>query len=390
MRKIEIEHKPFSMKKKIAITLIILLIIAIIVLISLYIKKKSVRDVIDKYIFNKNITEEDISVINLDTDKSNQVYVYSRYIALLNDKTVTLYNSYGEEVTSIAVNINTAIFDSSNKYLAVAESNGSEICLILDKTYLWSNTIEGAILQIHVNKNGYVAVITTDSTHKSILTVYNSSGTQLFKSYFSSTRIIDVSISNDNKYVAVGELDTSGTVIQSNIKIISIENAQNDAENAIIYTYNAESNKLIISVKYQEKGQLVCMYDNSIDIIENEKNNGLLTLDDSEITLMSVNFSNYIAYIEEENTGLFKSNSNIKILNTENKQENLYTIEDIAKEIYAQDDILAVNVGTELYFFDTKGWLIKKYTASQEITDVMLSKNLATVIYKDKIIIIGL
>ena len=78
------------------------------------------------------------------------------------------------------------------------------------------------------------------------------------------------------------------------------------------------------------------------------------------------------------------------LANTENKQENLYTIEDIAKEIYAQDDILAVNVGTELYFFDTKGWLIKKYTASQEITDVMLSKNLATVIYKDKIIIIGL
>ncbi len=357
----------------------------------MYINKKDIRDYMDLHLLNKNIAEEDMPTINLDTDKLNQVYVYSKYIALLNDKTIKLYNSYGEEVTSISVNINTAIFDTNNKYLAVAEKNGNEVCLILDKTYLWSSTLEGQIIQVKVNENGYVAVVTTDTTHKSILNVYNSTGEQLFRSYFSSTRIIDVSISKDNKYVAVGELDTSGTVIQSNIKIISVDNAQNDTDNAIIYTYNAENDKLILNVKYQAKNRLVCLYDNSIDIIENnKKNTEKLNLSNEKINFMSVNFSDSIAYIEEESSGLFKTNSNIKLVNTDTQLENYYTIEDIAKEIYVQDDVLAVNVSTDIYFFNTKGWLIKKYIAKQEITNMMLSKNLAAVIYKDKIVIINL
>ena len=379
-----------KIKKKIIIIGIIIFVIAVIILISLYIARKDVRDWIDIHILGKNITEEDISVIDLNTDKTNQVHVYSKYVALLNDKSVTLYNSYGEKVTQIDVNINTAIFDSSDNYLAIAEKNGNEICLILDKSYLWSSNLEGQILQIHVNENGYVAVVTTNSTYKSILTVYNSSGKQLFNSYFGSTSIIDVSISKDNKYVAVGELDTSGTLIQSNIKIISIDNAQNDSENAIIYTYNAESNSLITSIKYQNQGQLICMYDDSIYVIKDEQNTQLLKLKEDDITIMSINFSNYIVYIQEENTWLFKTNYNIKIINTANNQENMYTIDDIAKEIYAKDDVLAINVGTELYFFNTNGWLIKKYTGSQEITNVVLSKNLAAIVYKDKIIIIKL
>ena len=116
------------------------------------------------------MSEQDIQTINLNTDKNNQIHVYNEYIAILNDKAVTLYNLYGEKITSIDVNINSALYDSSGKYLAIAEDKGNEICLLFDKTYMWSETLEGEILQIHVNRNGYVAAITTDATHKSIVT----------------------------------------------------------------------------------------------------------------------------------------------------------------------------------------------------------------------------
>ena len=168
-------------KKKIFIVaLIFTIIILLIAMVSLYIAEERFRNVIDTYIFKRNITDENIATIDLNTDKNNQIHVYSKYIAILNNQKVTLYNSYGEKLTDIDVNINTAIFDSSEKYFAIAENGGKELYLILDKNYLWSNKVEGDILQVHVNRNGYVAVVTKDTIYKSILTLYNSDGTLLF------------------------------------------------------------------------------------------------------------------------------------------------------------------------------------------------------------------
>lgn len=382
------EIKTLNKKKIAIVAAIILIIIAIIVMISLYIADRGVRNWIDTNLLGKDISEEDVATIVLNTDKKNQIYAFNRYIVLLNDRAITLYNNFGEEITKIDININTGIFDSCNKYLAIAEENGKEVCLILDKTYLWSNTIEGNILQVGVNENGYVAIVWEDMTYKSILTLYDLSGNKLFTRYFADTKIIDVSISKDNKYVAVGEIDTSGALIKSNVKIISAENAQNDTENTIIYTYNANSGKLITNIEYQSKNQLVCMYDDSISVIKDNNNTEILS-DETKVTYTSVDFSNYIMYTEEDSS-LFSTSSAIKIVNTNNNKMNLFNLDEIAKDIYANEDVIAINVGTEVYFIDTSGWLIKKYSDRQEITNIAFSKNLAGIVYKDKVIIINL
>ena len=56
--------------------------------------------------------------------------------------------------------------------------------------------------------------------------MYDNKGDELFKTFLKSTRVVSTSISEDNKYLAIAEIDTSGTIIQSNIKIISIENGK--------------------------------------------------------------------------------------------------------------------------------------------------------------------
>ena len=386
----KIEGRRINRKKIVIVSIIAFIIIGLIVLISLYLSKKDVRDWVDIHLLGKSLTEQDIDYISLNTDKTNQVHVYGKYIAILNDKAITLYNSYGEKVTDLEVNINTALFDSATKYLAVAEKNGNEICLILDKTYLWSATTEGEILQIHVNQNGYVAVVTTDVTHKSILTLYNAEGKKLFTSYFSSTRIIDASISNDNKYVAIGELDSSGAAIKSTIKVISVDNAQKTPDNAIIETYDAETESLIANVEYQSNGQIACIYSDYASVIKDNENKEIVKIENDKITHISNNFKNHIVYIEEQSEGLFKVSSNICFVNTKNEQQIVYKMDEVAKEIYANENIIAVNAGTDLYFINTSGWLLKKSTASQEITNVKVSESLVAVIYKDKVEIISL
>ena len=386
MREINILNR----KKIIIIIAVVVSIIALAIILAFYIFHNQFRNWIDINILRKNVSEKDIQVINLNTDKNNQVHVFNNYIAILNDKTISLYNSYGEKITSIDININSALFDSSQKYLVIAEEEGHEICMIFDKTYLWSEKLEGEILQVHVNKNGYVAVITTDATHKSILTFFSPEGKKLFTSYFATTRIVDASISNDNKYIAIGELDTSGTIIKSNVKVLSVKNAQEDPDNTVIYNYELDNGTLIANVKYQSKNQIACIFDNGIGVLKDNTYKEVIKIENDNITYIANNFNNNVAYIEEKTVGLFKTQSSVHIVNTSDFQEKLYKMEYAAKDVYANNNIIAINIGTEIYFLDTNGWLKKKYTANQEITNVKFSDSLATIIYKDKVVIIDL
>ena len=67
-----------------------------------------------------------------------------------------------------------------------------------------------------------------------------------------------------------------------------------------------------------------------------------------------------------------------------------YTVTSVTKEIYTYGDIIALNLGTEIEFINTEGWLVKRYIANQEITNVVVSSNMAGIIYRDKIEIINL
>ncbi len=382
-------EKENMIKKAIKISTLVLIIIAIITLVVIYFNEQKFRKWVDINILRKDVKTSDVSSIDLDTNKNNQIYCYGSNICILNDKNLKIYNSSGQEATNISIDINSAIFDSNGNYLAMAEKNGQNICTIFDKTFLWKQHLDGEILQISMNPNGYVAVVTTDTTYKSIITLLDQNGKIVLKNYLSSARVTDVTISYDNKYIAFSELDTSSALIQSTIKIISVDKALENPEEAIIYTYTADASKMILNINYQEKGFLTCVFNNTIEAIMQNNVENKLNIE-KNITFVSSDLKEDIVYIREEDTGIFNSKSSVNIINTSNNHKNVYNIEEVIKEMYTYKDIVGINVGTEMYFINTKGMLIKKYTSKQEITNVLLSDNLAIIIYKDRIHIIEL
>ena len=382
-------QRELNIRKIVITSILAIFLIAIIVIFSLYIAEESFRKWVDVNVLRKDIASENVASIDLNVDKNNQIFIYNKYICILNEKNLKLYNQSGENITDISVDINTALFSSNDKYLAIAEKNGQEFCVITDKSYSWRQKVDGEILQIYINKNGYVALVTTDTTYKSIITVYDQTGKQLMRNFLSTTRVIDVTISNDNKNVAFAEMDTSGTLIKSSVKIISIEKAQTKSDESIIYSKEAATSKMILKVQYQDKNDLVCVYDDGINIVKDGKETEVLSKEDG-ITFMSGILNNNIAYIKEEQVGAFESTSKLSIVNPLNGQTSTYNFDEIAKEMYTNGNIIGVNIGTEMYFIGTNGMLIKKYTSNQEITNVMITKGLAIIIYKDRIEIVNL
>lgn len=388
----QIETKPKKLnKKKIIILLIIVLIISLtIIFLAIYKSNKSARDWIDKNIFRKEVMQDNVTTIELKEGQTSNIYAFNKYIGILNKNKFTIYGNTGNIEKELEIQISNPIFNSSNRFLAIAETKGQKVYIIEDKENIWETSVEGNIAQVHVNKNGYVAVVIVDTSYKTVIVMYNPEGKEMFKTFLSSTRTVDISISNDNKYLAIAEVDTSGTMIQSNIRVVSIEKASTDPANSVESTYKGESGKLIVNIEYQDKNKLICMYTDCIHMIEEGQDKVLCDNREKKLIFQSIELDNYAVSIEEKSSGLFTADSLVKIINIGNQNIHEYTVDSVTKEMYSYGNIIALNLGTEVEFISTGGWLVKRYIANQEITNVVVSSNLAGIIYRDKIEIVNL
>ena len=384
------KEKKVNKKKIVILTIIIVFIVIAIITIGLYSTNDKAREWIDKNIFRKEVLQDKVATIDLKENQDSNIYAFNKYIGILNKTKFSIYNSTGSQEKTLDLQISNPIWGSANRFLAIAENKGKKVYLISDKDIAWEAEVEGNISQVHVNKNGYVAVVIVDTSYKTVIKTYNPQGKELFNTYLSSTRAVDVSISNDNKYLAIAEVDTSGTMIQSSIKVISIDKASTDPTNSLENTYKGEENKLITNIKYQNKNKLVCMYTDSIHQIENGEDITLIDNQNKKVIFQSVNLVNRACSIEEKSSGLFTADSLVNIVNIENHEIKQYTASSVTKELYTYGNIIAINLGTEVEFISTDGWLVKRYVATQEITNIVVSDSIAGIIYRDKIEIINL
>lgn len=379
-------------KKKVIITIIaIIIIIFLIIIIAIYINNKNVRLWIDKNIFRKEVIQNNLPTIELNESDTQNIYAFNKYIGVLSKNQFAIYDNSGKKQDELNIEITKPIFNSSGRHLVIAEEKGQKVYLITDKGIAWEKSIEGNISQVEVNKNGYVAITIVDTINKTVVAVYDNTGNWLFNNILSTTRVVSTSLSNDNKYLALAEIDTSGTQIQSSIKVMSIEEGKNNPSNSIKKVYNSEKGDLITQIKYQEKDKLLCMYTDKIDVIKTDETTETISENkDKKVSFTSISLSNSAVMLEEKSSGLFTADSIVSIINPDNKNISTYTTEAVTKEIYTYDNIIGLNLGAEVEFINTSGWLVKKYTAEQEITNIVLSNSMAGIVYRDKIELINL
>ena len=192
---------------------------------------------------------------------------------------------------------------------------------------------------------------------------------------------MDMSISQDSKSLAIAEANFSGIMIQSNIKIISIEKAKKGDKDSIVYTQTNTEGDLIVNLKYKTKNELVCVYDEHIEIIKDGVSSVISDFEQEETLFVDLN--NKIIKIIKKDKQIY-----IKVMNdSQNMRE--YEISE-PKEIFVSDENIAINLGSEVLFYNNSGWLIKRYYASQEINKIVLCDDLAGIVYNDKIELVSL
>jgi len=377
-------------KKKVVISLIIILLLIIFcVLFVLYNKNNTTRDFIDNYIFRKNISSDNLPTIEFNSDDITAIYGYDKYIALLNKNSLTAYSSSGKKEFTIDLAIGTPIAATNGQYLVIGEKNSQKIYLVNGQNILWQKDVEGQIVRVAVNKNGYVSVVVTGTTHKNRVTTIDPNGNELFYTYFSDSTAIDVSISNDNKYLAIAEINTSDNSLQSYVKIISMEAATSNPTSSVIYIYPANSGEIISYIKYQDKGKLVCMYDTSIHIIQDKSDTKIVDLSSKKDLFADIHLKDSFMRMTEKSSGLF-AEVTLEITDVYSQKVCTCIADSVPKSIIANYNTIAIFYGTEIDFVNTNGWLVKKYHSFQEIKNIVVGTNIAGIIYKDKLEILSL
>lgn len=377
-------RKELNKKKVFKFSIIVLLVIIFITFAILYSNNDNFRKFFDKYIFRKEVNSENLPYIEVENTKNINAFAYNKYILILEQNQLKMYNKNGHQEHVLDIEISNPIFEANNGYLCIAEKGGQKIYLISNKNIVWQKEIEGNISSININKNGYVSVVISGTSYKSVVQLFDDKGNYLFKNYLAETNVIDTDISNDNKFLAIAEADFSGIVVQSNIKIISIEDAQNK------YTHIAQPDNLIINIKYNNKNELICMYDNYIDLLKDGENNQIVDFNNENILFADVNLLNKFIKIVQMDGNILNSQVEMKIINSNNKEVHTYKIDTTPKTIYVQDNKIALNLGTTVVFINENGWLVKEYISNEEVQKILLADGIAGIICKDKIKIVSL
>lgn len=383
-----IENRSLNWRKVFKLLICIFIILLIIAFCVLYEKNEPTRVFFDKYIFRKHVSENNLPTIDLDSSSSYKFYAYNDKILSLTKNTLTFYNKSGNKEHDLNIEITNPIFESNNNYLCIAEKDGQNLYLISGNNIVWQKSLEGNISNVSLNKNGYVSVSLSGTSYKTIVLLINPEGTELFKNYLKSSYVIDTSVCDNNKYLAIAAANLSGTLIQSNIEIISIENAIYNSGEAKVYNYVAPNNNLIIDIKYINKDTLVCRFDNCISYINNNTVNEISNFSNTNVIFTDIN--NKIIEIVKDGNSIAGATFNLQILTPNRENINIYNIKEEPKSIKVFDDVIAINLGVEVLFINNNGWLLKQYKSSHEIKDVILCNNIAGIIYTNKIEIISL
>ena len=373
---------------KILIFLVIVIVIA--TMIAIYLSDIELHTKINNFIFNKDVIENTSNIIEINTDSNPYVYAFDKYITVLSKNTLTLYTQDATEYMKFDVSITNPYAEANNQYLVLAESGGNKIYLITNEGIKWEKDVEGDIYRVSVNENGYVSAILKNTTYKSIVSIYDVDGNELFKSFLAKSYAICSDISENNKLLAIGQIDYSGTIVKSIVKLISIENAKNNSQESIIYTYESESGKILTNINFNDKNEAICMFDSYIQKIKPQTDERIYDLTSNDM-FVDVNLKNNITILSKENSGLFSYGYQVNLKNTVGKSDNLYILEnDVPKKLKVSKNLICIYFAGELRIVNSNAWLLKKYKTNTEIQDIVIGNSLIGIVYNNKIEVVSL
>ena len=295
------------------------------------------------------------------------------------------YSEIGKENFDINVSLKNAIISTEGDYCIIGEKDASKIYMINSNAKIWEMDIQGTILYVSVNKNGYSAIVYKQLGYKSLIKVNKPNGEELFTTYLASKYAVDVEISNDNKTLAIAEIDTDGVNVESIIELVSM----NDLENQNSQKLELMENLVITDIEYNSKNKLIVQTDKNFLFLEGEVLQKIGDDFNNNVKIASIESADNPIIITKVDNGLFDSNYVLRIY--ENKNSGIvyeeYQIEEAPSIVSVNNGNIAMLLENELIVVNSNGKLIKKSDIIGIVKSIVMFNNgrAIAVIHREKI-----
>ncbi|MBE5822108.1 MAG: hypothetical protein E7311_05960 [Clostridiales bacterium] len=369
-------------KKKIIIMVVILIVI---LFFTLYKFCYPFRQLVNNICSITPSINLNLTTLYVDNESINGIVGYDKYFSILSQNKLSTYTTKEKADFETNVKITNMISSQSGSYLAIAQKNATDLYLFNGDNLKYEINTTGNISQISVNKNGYVAVSVAKSGYRTIIVLYNPQGQEVFTTYLVNTYANDIKISDNNKYLAFSEIDTSGIQPVSKIKFIQIDKVGTD--NYIIDT-ETEENTIISKLEFHNNNEVIYLTDGKIKKVNiNGEKTDILDISNKNILNIDISLGNVIVIVEKNSNNLFKNSNDIKTYDLSGNLISSYQVDYTIKQLKVNDNIICANIGQTAYFITSSGRLINKYEAKADIKDVIIYDNgtMAALIYRNKI-----
>ena len=153
---------------------------------------------------------------------------------------------YAEEVQAM----DHPVLASSATTGVVYDAGGQSLFLFRNGQEAFTLSLEGGgdLLSARANDSGWLAVTAQQSGYKGVVTVYNSSGSEVIEIRLSSTFVVDAVLSPDCRMVAVITMGQEGGVFQSQVLFYPVDkeepSAQASLDGATVLDLDYENGRL--------------------------------------------------------------------------------------------------------------------------------------------------
>lgn len=239
MREKSTKKKIFSKKRIIAVVILFLLIVA------MFFSNPE---------FQRFLKEPDDVKLDFQAGASYEPVAYGKGMLLVSGDGMRSVDSKGRENWNVIVTSSSPMVVVKNDHIMFADASGKTISVYDNDKILSQIETDNEILTAKMNKNGWVAAVTSERGYKGAVLVFDARGNEVFKWYSGNGYIGDIDLSADKK-LAVAQLMTDKEKIYTRIMLI-----ETDSENKSRQI--AEVDGIIMKLKYKNDGGLIAVSDN--------------------------------------------------------------------------------------------------------------------------------
>ena len=367
-------------KKLIIIFFVIIIIISLLTILN--------YDKIKRYFTNREWEIAD-AVGKIEVENYLDIFGTSTNLFTVNTNGILGFSENTKKTFEQLATFKEVVSNTAGDYAIIAEKNGTNVYAINKDNLMWQEDINNSnILSVTINKNGYSAVIYSQAGYKSLIRVYSSNGEELFTSYLASTYAIDVAISNDNKTLAIAEIDTNGVSLESSIKLINIQTASNEEVKKV----ELENDEMVSNIEFDYYNHLVIMTDVGVKLLNDGKISKIVDFKEENFTQCIINNSKKVIAVKVVDDGLFSVKCYICIYDLNSNEMKTYELEDTSNSIATCGDVIAIDTGNKIVFLSSNGNFFKKCEYSGQLKDLVLfhDGNMAALVFRNSAEIIKL